>query len=127
MIQLPVIIIEDITNIVFKELRPGCGKGVLQEDAASQASVFRVRPGSGVPTHRHSHTRDLFLGIKAEIEIHYEDQYSNGVFVLRPGAFCSMPPGVRHAVSNSSKTNEALFLLVHTAYRDFDTVPTPFS
>lgn len=43
--------------------------------------------------------------------------YGNGLFVLKPGAFCSMPPGVRHEVSNPSKTNEAFFLLVHASMK----------
>jgi mannose-6-phosphate isomerase-like protein (cupin superfamily) len=126
MSQKPVITVEDITNIAFEELRPGCGKGVLQEDAPSQTSVFRVRPGSGVPTHLHSRVYDLFVGVKGELEIRYESQNGNGLFVLKPGAFCSMPPGVRHEVSNPSKTDAAFFLLVHASYEDLDNVPVAF-
>jgi mannose-6-phosphate isomerase-like protein (cupin superfamily) len=124
--QKPVITVEDITNIAFEELRPGCGKGVLQEDAPAQTGVFRVQPGSGVPTHLHSRVYDLFVGVKGELEIRYESQHGNGLFVLKPGAFCSMPPGVRHEVSNPSKTEVAFFLLVHAPYEDLDNVPLPF-
>jgi len=45
---------------------------------------------------------------------------------LKPGAFCSMPPGVRHEVSNPSKTDEALFLIVHASHDGYDYVPVPF-
>ena len=38
--QKPVITVDDITNIAFEERRPGCEKGVLQEDAPSQTSVI---------------------------------------------------------------------------------------
>jgi hypothetical protein len=31
----------------------------------------------------------------------------HGSSISPPGAFCSMPPGVRHEVSNPSKTDEA--------------------
>lgn len=124
--QQPVITVEDITNIAFEERRPGCEKGVLQEDAPAQTSVFRVQPGSGVPTHLHSRVYDLFVGVKGELEIRYEGQHGNGLFVLKPGAFCSMPPGVRHEVSNPSKTDEAFFLIVHASHEGYDYVPVPF-
>ena len=126
MSQKPVITVEDITNIAFEELRPGCAKGVLQEDAQAQTGVFRVQPGSGVPTHLHSRVYDLFVGVKGELEIRYEGLHGNGVFVLKPGAFCSMPPGVRHEVSNPSKTDAAFFLLVHAPYESLDSVPVAF-
>ncbi len=116
MSQKPVITVDDITNLAFEERRPGCEKGVLQEDALAQTSVFRVQPRSGVPTHLHSRVYDLFVGVKGELEIRYEGQHGNGLFVLRPGAFCSMPPGVRHEVSNPSDTDEAFFLLVHASH-----------
>jgi quercetin dioxygenase-like cupin family protein len=126
MSQKPVITVEDITNVVFDELRPGCGKGVLQEDALAQTGVFRIQPGSGVPTHLHSRVYDLFVGLKGELEIRYEGQRGNGLFVLKPGAFCSMPPGVRHEISNPSRTDVAFFLLVHASYEGLDSVPVPF-
>jgi len=126
MVQKPVITVEDITKVAFEELRPGCGKGVLQEDAPAQTGVFRVQPGSGVPTHLHSQVYDLFVGVKGQLEIRYEGRHGNGLFVLKPGAFCSMPPGVRHEVFNPSMTDEGFFLLVHASYEGFDNVPTPF-
>ena len=124
--QKPVITVENITNIAFEELRPGCEKGVLQEDAPAQTGVFRVQPGSGVPTHLHSRVYDLFVGVKGEIESRYEGQHGNGMFVLKPGAFCGVPPGVRHEISYPSKADEACFLLVHASYEGFDIVPMPF-
>jgi mannose-6-phosphate isomerase-like protein (cupin superfamily) len=124
--QRPVITADDITNIAFKERRPGCEKGVLQEDTSAQTSVFRIQPGSGVPTHLPSRVYDLFVGVKGEVEIRYEGQHGNGTFVLKAGAFCSVPPGVRHEVSNPSNTDEALFLLVHSPYDGYDNVSVPF-
>jgi mannose-6-phosphate isomerase-like protein (cupin superfamily) len=124
--QKPVVAVEDITAIAFEERGQGCEKGVLQEDAPSQTAVFRVQPGSGVPTHLHSRVYDLFLGVKGELEIRYEGQHGNGLFVLKPGAFCGVPPGVRHEVSNPSKTEVAFFLLVHASYEGYDNVPARF-
>jgi len=124
--QKPVITVEDIMNVAFEEVRPGCEKGVLQQDAPSQTGVFRIQPGSGVPTHLHSRVYDLFVGVKGDLEIRYEGQRGNGLFVLKPGAFCSMPPGVRHEISNPSKTDAAFFLLVHSPYEGLDIVPVPF-
>jgi hypothetical protein len=37
-----------------------------------------------------------------------------------------MPPGVRHEISNPSKTDEAFFLLVQASHEGFDYVPVPF-
>jgi len=124
--QKPVITVEDITKIAFEERRPGCEKGVMQEDAPAQTAVFRVQPGSGVPTHLHSRVYDLFVGVKGELEIRYEGEHGSGTFVLKPGAFCSMPPGVRHEVSNPSKTDEAFFLIMHASHEGYDYVPVPF-
>ena len=126
MSQKPVITVEDITNIALEERRPGCEKGMLHEDAPVQTAVYRVQPGSGVPTHLHGRVYDLFVGVKGEVEIRYEGQQDSGVFALKPGAFCRMPPGVRHEISNPSKTDEACFLLVQASQTDFDYVPAPF-
>jgi len=124
--QKPVITVEDVTNIALEKRRPGCEKGVLHEDAPVQTAVYRVQPGSGVPTHLHSRVYDLFVGVKGDLEIRYEGQHGNGLFVLKPGASCRMPPGVRHEVSNPSKTDEAFFLLVQASHEGFDYVPVPF-
>jgi mannose-6-phosphate isomerase-like protein (cupin superfamily) len=126
MSQRPVVTVEDITNIALEERRPGCEKGMLHEDAPVQTAVYRVQPGSGVPSHLHAQVYDLFVGVKGDVEIRYEGQYGNGVFVLKPGAFCRMPPGVRHEISNPSKTDEACFLLVQASQEGFDYTPAPF-
>ena len=83
-------------------------------------------PAAAFRTHLHSRIHDLFIGVRGELEIRYEDPHGNGLFILKPGAFCSVPPGVRHEVSNPSMTDEAFFLLVHASYEDFDNVPAPF-
>jgi len=126
MSQKPVITVEDITNIALKERRPGCGKGMLREDAPVLTAVYRVQPGSGVPTRLHARVYDLFIGVKGNLEIRYEGQDGNGVFMLKLGAFCRMPPGVRHELSNPSKTDETVFLLIQASQEDFDYVPAPF-
>ncbi|HSL78287.1 MAG TPA: cupin domain-containing protein, partial [Pseudolabrys sp.] len=102
MSEKPVVIVEDITNIPLQERRPGCEKGMLHEDALVQTAVYRVQPGSGVPTHFHAQVYDIFVGVKGNLEIRYEGHHGNNVFVLKPGAFCRMPPGVRHELSNPS-------------------------
>lgn len=79
-----------------------------------------------MPTHLHSKVFDLFIGVKGALEIRYEGQHGNGVFVLKPGAFCSMPPGVQHEVSNPSETDEAIFLLIHASQEGYDFVSVPF-
>ena len=84
------------------------------------------QPGSGVPTHLHARVYDLFVGVKGDLEIRYEGQHGNGVFVLKPGGLCRMPPGVRHEISNPSKTDETVFLLVQASQEGFDYVPVPF-
>jgi mannose-6-phosphate isomerase-like protein (cupin superfamily) len=126
MSQKPVITIEDITNIELEERRPGCRKGMLHEDALVQTAVYRVQPGSGVPTHLHARVYDLFIGVKGTLEIRYEGQCGNGMFMLKPSGFCRMPPGVRHELSNPSKTEEAVFLLVQASQEGFDYEPAPF-
>jgi mannose-6-phosphate isomerase-like protein (cupin superfamily) len=126
MIQKPVVTVEDITNIALEERRPGCEKGMLHEDAPVQTALYRVKPGSGVPTHLHAKVYDLFVGMKGDVEIRYEGRHGNGLFVLKPGAFCRMPPGVRHEISNPSNTEEACFLLVQASSEGFDYVSAPF-
>lgn len=122
----PVVTVEDITKIALEERRPGCEKGLLHEDTPVLTAVYRVQPGSGVPTHLHARVYDLFIGVKGVLEIRYEGECGNGVFLLKPGAFCRVPPGVRHEISNPSKTDEAFFLLVQASQEGFDYVPAPF-
>jgi len=69
MSQKPVVTVEDVTNIALEERRPGCEKGMLHEDAPVQTAVYRVQPGSGVPTHMHARVYDLFVGVKGNLEI----------------------------------------------------------
>ena len=126
MSQKPVITVEDITKTALEERRPDCRKGVLHQDAPVQTAVYRVQPGSGVPTHLHARVYDLFIGVTGNLEIRYEGGHGNGVFVLKPGGFCRMPPGVRHELSNPSKTEETVFLLVQASQEDFDYVPAAF-
>jgi mannose-6-phosphate isomerase-like protein (cupin superfamily) len=99
---------------------------MLHEDVPVQTAVYRVKPGSGVPTHLHARVYDLFVGVKGDVEIRYESQPGNGVFVLKPGAFCRMAPGVRHEISNPSKTDEVWFLLVQASHDGFDYMPASF-
>ena len=40
--QKPVVMVEDIANIMLEERRPGCDKGVLHEDAPVLTAVYRV-------------------------------------------------------------------------------------
>ena len=87
MSQKPVIMIEDITNIALKERRPGRDKGVLHEDAPVQTAVYRVQPGSGVPTHLHARVYDLFVGVKGNLEIRYEGQTAMACSCSSPARF----------------------------------------
>ena len=68
MSQKPVITVEDLTNVALEERRPGCEKGLLHEDAPVLTAVYRVQPGSGVPTHLHARVYDLFVGVKGNLE-----------------------------------------------------------
>lgn len=124
--QQPVVTVENIKRIDFAARRPGCDKGVIHEAGDVQTAVFRVAPGSGVPRHLHSRVYDLFVGVEGVLEIRYEGQHGNGIFELKPGAYCAMPPGVRHEVFNPSKTDEAFFLIVHAPHAGYDFVPVEF-
>jgi mannose-6-phosphate isomerase-like protein (cupin superfamily) len=99
---------------------------MLHEDAPVQTALYCVQPGSAVPTHLHARVYDVFIGVKGNLEIRYEGEHGNGVFALKPGAFCRMRPGVRHELSNPSKTDEACFLLVQALQERFDYMPAPF-
>ena len=118
--------VDDITRIAFTPRRNGCDKGVMHEAGDVQTAVFRVAPGSGVPRHLHSRVYDLFVGVKGLLEIRYEGQHGNGIFQLKPGAYCAMPPGVRHEVFNPSPSDEAYFLIVHAPHTGYDFVPVEF-
>lgn len=124
--QKPVVTVEDITCANFESRRPGCEKVVLHAEGPVQTAVFRVAPGSGVPRHLHSRVYDLFMGVKGPLEIRYEGQHGQGVFELKPGAFCAMPPGVRHEVFNPSHAEEAFFLSVDAPHGGYDFVPADF-
>ena len=124
--QQPVVTIDDITRVAFESRRPGCEKGVMHVEGPVQTAIFRVGPGSGVPVHLHSRVYDLFVGVRGLLEIRYEGQHEQGTFELKPGAFCAMPPGVKHEVFNPSATEEAYFLIVHAPHDGYDFVPVDF-
>ncbi|MBM3524148.1 MAG: cupin domain-containing protein [Alphaproteobacteria bacterium] len=115
-------------KVVEGELRPAtrAAKTILHAMDEAEASVFRVQPGGGVPVHLHSRVYDYFVGIAGELEIAYEGQQGSGVVRLTPGAFCAMPPGVRHEVRNVSEREEAVFFLVHAPQKGYDNIRVPF-
>lgn len=123
--QQPVIKIEDMTRVAFESRRPGCAKGVMHVESSVQTAVFHVAPGSGVPAHLHSAVYDLFVGVKGLLQIRYEGQRERGVFELKPGGFCAMPPGVKHEVFNPG-AEDAYFLIVHAPHDGYDFVPVAF-
>jgi hypothetical protein len=64
--------------------------------------------------------------VKGNLEIRYKGEHGNDMFVLKPGAVCRMPPGVRHELSKPSKTDETVFLFVQASQEGFDYVAAPF-
>ncbi len=125
--QDAVIYVSDLSNAGTRNtLRPGCDKSILHAHDDCETSVFHLAPGGGVPVHLHSRVFDLFVGVEGDIEITYEGQQGSAVVKLKPGAFCAMPPGVRHEVRNVSATAHAKFLLVHAPNKGYDRVAVPF-
>lgn len=126
MAQQPVCFVGNVAAIEG-EMRPTrCSKTILHETAEAETSLFHVLPGGGVPVHLHSRVYDLFVGIAGEVEIAYEGQHGQAVVKLGAGAFCAMPPGVRHEVRNVSASEEARFLLVHAPQAGYDNIRVPF-
>jgi quercetin dioxygenase-like cupin family protein len=115
--------VEDATVGLFEEPRPGCGKRVVSEDGAAQASMYRLQPGCRVPVHRHTRSDDLFIGVRGEVLVRADGMPGPEPFVLRPGGCCRVSRGVRHEVINASATQVAFFVLVHAPYDVFDHSP----
>lgn len=126
MAQLPVTIVEDMTAAAGEARHSGCIKAVLSEHDAEQSAVFRLSPGGVIESHLHSRVHDLFVGVAGCVEIAYEGQQGSGLVRLKPNSFCSMPPGVRHEVRNTSKSEDGVFLLVHAPYEGYDFIQVPF-
>jgi quercetin dioxygenase-like cupin family protein len=112
--------VEDATAGPFEEPRDGCGKRVVSEDAAAQASMYRLQPGCRVPAHLHTRSDDLFIGVRGEVQVRVEGA---APFVLRAGGCCRVSRGARHEVVNASRTDAAFFVLVHAPYEGFDKAP----
>ena len=123
MAQLAVTAVEDMTAVTGEARHDLCTKAVLSEQGPEQSAVFRLKPGGVIPSHLHSRVHDLFVGVAGRAEITYEGQQGSGVVMLKPGAFCDMPPGVRHEVRNASSTEDAVFLLVHAPWEGYDNIP----
>ena len=123
MAQLPVTIVEDMTAVTGDPRHNLVTKAVLSEQSPEQSAVFRLKPGGVIPPHLHSRVHDLFIGVAGCAEITYEGQRGSGVVALKPGAFCDVPPGVRHEVRNNSSTEDAVFLLVHAPWEGYDNIP----
>ena len=112
--------VEDATAGPFEEPRHGCGKRVVAENDAAQASMYRLQPGCRVPAHLHTRSDDLFVGVKGEVEVRVEGA---APFVLRAGGCCRVSRGARHEVVNASAAQVAFFVLVHAPYDGFDKAP----
>ena len=70
-----VVTVEEITNIALEERRPGCEKGVLHEDAArANGGVPRRSPAEGIRRTCMRRVYDLFISMKGNLEIRYEDR-----------------------------------------------------
>ena len=126
MAQLPVTFVEDLTAVTGETRHSGCTKAVLSEHDAEQSGLFRLGPGGVIETHLHSRVFDLFIGISGCVDITYEGQQGDGLIRLTQNSFCSMPPGVRHEVRNTSTTDDAVFLVIHTPNAGYDFIPVNF-
>jgi mannose-6-phosphate isomerase-like protein (cupin superfamily) len=121
--QKAVVSVADITAFPAEARHNNCSKGIMHADDHQESSVYRVKPGGFVPSHLHSRVYDLFIGVQGQVDITYEGQQGDGCVALKPGAFCSMPPGVRHEVRNNSSETEAVFILVHAPNSGYDFIP----
>jgi quercetin dioxygenase-like cupin family protein len=117
--------VADATACPFEEPRHGCGKRVVSENEAAQASMYRLLPGCRVPAHRHTRSDDLFIGVSGEVLVRAEGSGAAEAFVLRAGGCCRVSRGVRHEVLNPSATQVAFFVLVHAPYAGFDNALVP--
>jgi len=121
--QKTVIAIPDVAAFPVEAKHNDCSKGIMHADDQHESSVFRVKPGGFVPSHLHSRVYDLFIGIQGRVDITYEGQQGHGCVALTAGAFCSMPPGVRHEVRNNSRDADAVFIIVHAPNTGYDFIP----
>ena len=87
------------------------GKGVLRKMRAV-ADERDARPAGQRRADSPALAAHLFVGVKGKLEIRYEGQHGNGLFVLKPGAFCSMPPRKKYRI----QADEAIFLLMHASH-----------
>ena len=123
--QQAVVAVDNVASFPVEPRHNACSKGIIAVDDAQESSVFRVKPGGFVPTHLHSRVYDVFVGVQGQVDITYEGQQGDGVFALRQGGLCSMPPGVRHEVRNN-KSEDAVFILIHAPNAGYDFVPVEF-
>ena len=59
---------------------------MLHEDAPVQTAVYRIQPGSGLPTHLHARVYDLFIAavLAAELtELHDRSEWDSNSLVLQ--------------------------------------------
>ena len=120
--QKAVVSVADVAAFPVEARHNACSKGVMHADDQHESSVFRVKPGGFVPSHLHSRVYDLFIGIQGQVDITYEGQQGHGCVELKAGAFCSMPPGVRHEVRNNGR-EDAVFIIVHAPNTGYDFIP----
>ena len=105
------------------ESRPRCGKATLHEDASVQTAVYRVQPGSVFDACACA-VYDLFIGVKGLLEIRYEGEPERKPRLCdQPGWVLSHAARARHELSNPSRTEETIFLLVQASIRGSDYIP----
>jgi mannose-6-phosphate isomerase-like protein (cupin superfamily) len=119
-----VVCVPDIRQARGNDAHQLTSKAVLHQVEDAETSLFRVKPGGRIKSHRHNAVWDLFLGVSGDGVIAYIIDGVEHLTPLRAGAFCAMPPLVTHEVRNLSETDEVLFVLVHAPWKGYDHIPT---
>ena len=96
----------------------------VHQGEAAQIGVYLLEPGGGIPAHRHTASWDISLVIEGEIEARFLQDGAWQATRCGCRAINLVPPGVVHAISNSSATEPARFLLVQSPSRNFDFLRT---
>ncbi|MEU7835731.1 MULTISPECIES: cupin domain-containing protein [unclassified Nonomuraea] len=101
----------------------GCERGVAFVSDAIRFSVFNVPPGASIAQHSHTVIWDLFLGMAGRGTITISDSNESMSYEIVPGAFCAMPPGKVHTVTNDSD-ELFTFVLAQAPFDQYDHVLT---
>lgn len=95
----------------------------VHRSEAVAVAVQRIGVGGRIVRHHHHNMWDHFVGLAGHGDVRAHVGAEDPVpFAIDPGSFLAIPPSTVHEVTNTSDTEEFVFLLFQAPWKDEDVI-----